>query len=108
MRLCWIEKRHHINGRDIHTFGETASVGEDPFLRMAKGINEGFSFGASLLAMDMPHVIAVEIASDAVRGVAGKLFCRFDAAMKSQGFCRACFFDRLLEGEEMWLPIAPE
>ena len=37
-------------------------------------------------------------------GVTGKLFCRFDAAMKGQGFCRACFLDRLLKSKEMCYP----
>ena len=105
--LFGVEKCHHIDRRHIHTLGQTACVCEHPFLSMAEGINQGFSFGASLFAMHMAHVVAVEIASDAVRGVTGKLFCRFDAAMKGQGFCRACFSYCLLEGKKMCHPSRP-
>ena len=105
--LFGIKKRHHIDRRYIHPLGQTARVSEHPVLSMAKGIDQSFPFGASLFPMHMEHLVAVEIASDPMRGLTGKLFRCLDATMKRDGFGRASFLDGLLKRQKMGDPSRP-
>ena len=97
LALARRQKRHDINGGNIHAFCQTPGVRHDSATSISKRLHVHFALGGPHLSIDVIGLVVKQMGPYGTRRIASEVFGRCHAAVKGEDLLEVVLFACLLD-----------